>query len=361
MAQQTLNDGVSFGEQRSKINSNFTELYSTKTNMSDITTTVAAHAGAADPHGVTYPITPGGYAVDITGSDLNSLHRTGFFRGRSLVNAPLGNGGWWYVQGQSHTADWIKQTATAFGSDNNPGDIYERVCFGIALGSVWTAWAKVFKQGTAIDGTPIGQTTPDAGAFTTLSASGLSVTGTLSVASNNFRVASNGNVTNLNNSYGAISDIKLKQDIEDCSPKLAKLNQVRIVNYRLKSDPEFKQLGVIAQELEQIFPGLVEETEDYKEVIKTREVPVPAVTEEQLVTEAVFNDEGEEIEPAVYETVEITPATTKTEEYTERVATGEFTKSVKYSVFVPMLIKAVQEQIAIITSMEARIDALETA
>jgi hypothetical protein len=38
---------------------------------------------------------------------------------------------------------------------------------------------------------------------------------------------------------------------------------------------------------------------------------------------------------------------------------GTTTKSVKYSVFVPMLIKAMQEQQAIIESLTARVSALE--
>jgi hypothetical protein len=154
-----------------------------------------------------------------------------------------------------------------------------------------------------------------------------------------FYVANNGNVTNTNNSYGAISDLKLKENITDATPKLSGLMQVRIVNYNLKTDPSHKQLGVIAQELEQIFPGMVEETPDYIDVTKTREVEVSAVLDE----------EGNEVEPA----------TTRTEEYTEHEATGEVTKSVKYSVFVPMLIKAVQEQQAIIESLTTRLAALE--
>jgi hypothetical protein len=40
---------------------------------------------------------------------------------------------------------------------------------------------------------------------------------------------------------------------------------------------------------------------------------------------------------------------------------GTVTKSVKYSVFVPMLIKAMQEQQAIIEALTARIEALEGA
>jgi len=119
----------------------------------------------------------------------------------------------------------------------------------------------------------------------------------------------NGNIQNTNNSYGALSDIKLKENIIDATPKLEQLNRVRVVNFNLKLSPEQKQLGVIAQELEDIFPGMVDEINDR-------------------------DADGNVLE-------------TKT-------------KSVKYSVFVPMLIKAMQEQQAIIETLTARITALET-
>lgn len=163
-----------------------------------------------------------------------------------------------------------------------------------------------------------------------------------------FRVNGNGNVQNINNSYGAISDLKLKENIVDVTPKLAKLLQVRIVNYTLKADPnKTKLIGVIAQELEQISPGLIEETPDYEEVEKTREVEVPAV-------EAVLDDEGNEVTPG-------TPATTRTEEYTERVPMGTVTKSVKYSIFVPILIKGMQEQQAQIEALQSQLDTQNAA
>ena len=119
-----------------------------------------------------------------------------------------------------------------------------------------------------------------------------------------FFVRDSGNVVNANNSYGAISDIKLKENISDATPKLAGLMQVRVVNYNFKNEPEHKQLGVIAQEIEQVFPAMVEETVDRDE-------------------------EGNDL--------------------------GTTTKSVKYSVFVPMLIKAIQEQQAIITQLQAQL------
>lgn len=129
-------------------------------NTADITTAINAHIAADDPHGPDYVYTPDGYAAVITGSDLNSLYRTGFYRGYGLVHAPLDNGGGWHVLIASHDANWVKQTATAFGSGNNAGDIYERVCNEGA----WTSWAKVYKEGDAI-----GATAPNSGAFTSLS------------------------------------------------------------------------------------------------------------------------------------------------------------------------------------------------
>jgi hypothetical protein len=120
-----------------------------------------------------------------------------------------------------------------------------------------------------------------------------------------FRVFDSGNVVNTNNSYGAISDAKLKENVTDANPKLEKLQQVRVVNYNLIGS-EQKQIGVIAQELEQIFPSMVEESPDR-------------------------DKEGNDL--------------------------GTKTKSVKYSVFVPMLIKAIQEQQALIESLKARLDA----
>ena len=73
-------------------------------------------------------------------------------------------------------------------------------------------------------------------------------------------IYANGNVVNTNNSYGAISDIVLKDNIVDATPKSNDLMKVKIKNFSLKSDPnKTKQIGVVAQELEEVFPGMVEE------------------------------------------------------------------------------------------------------
>jgi hypothetical protein len=72
-------------------------------------------------------------------------------------------------------------------------------------------------------------------------------------------VWSNGNVVNKNNSYGAISDKKFKTGIRDATPQLDDIKAVRFRKYKLKSDGKnaTEHLGVIAQEIEKVSPGLV--------------------------------------------------------------------------------------------------------
>ena len=83
-----------------------------------------------------------------------------------------------------------------------------------------------------------------------------------------YTVWSNGNVVNTNDSYGAISDIKLKENIVDASSQWDDFKAVRFRKYNFKEETgheTFTQLGVIAQELEQVCPGLVDETPDRDE------------------------------------------------------------------------------------------------
>jgi hypothetical protein len=81
-----------------------------------------------------------------------------------------------------------------------------------------------------------------------------------------FVVAGTGNLTNANNSYGAISDARLKQDITDAGSAWSDVKAYRFRKFRFKSDPTGPlQLGVIAQELAEVSPGLVEEVPDYND------------------------------------------------------------------------------------------------
>ena len=138
-----------------------------------------------------------------------------------------------------------------------------------------------------------------------------------SAAGNRILIYGNGNVVNANGSYGAISDIKVKENITDTTPKLDDLLQVKVRNFNYIGDDK-KQIGVVAQELEEVFPSMIDESPDF---------------EEQEVTD----EEGN-----------VT---------TERVDLGTTTKSVKYSVFVPMLIKAMQELNEKIQQLENKLTA----
>ena len=120
------------------------------------------------------------------------------------------------------------------------------------------------------------------------------------------RFHADGSITNINNSYSGWSDIRLKENIVNTGPKLQDLLKVRVVNYNLKGLASTdKHIGVIAQELETIFPNLVTENEPSLEDIKNG----------------------------------------KTESF----------KSVKYSCFTLMLIKALQEEHEIINKLDTRI------
>jgi hypothetical protein len=79
------------------------------------------------------------------------------------------------------------------------------------------------------------------------------------------QIANNGNVTNANNSYGAISDIKLKENIVDASSQWNDLKAFQVRNYNLKEGQTHTQIGLIAQEVELVSPGLVSESPDRDE------------------------------------------------------------------------------------------------
>jgi hypothetical protein len=78
-------------------------------------------------------------------------------------------------------------------------------------------------------------------------------------------IYSNGNIVNAGNSYGALSDLKLKENIVDSGSQWDDLKAVRVRKYSIKLDQvaEANQLGVIAQELEESgMAGLVYESAD---------------------------------------------------------------------------------------------------
>ena len=123
-----------------------------------------------------------------------------------------------------------------------------------------------------------------------------------------FYVWSNGNVQNTNNSYAAISDVKLKENIVDATSQWDDLKALRVRKYNFIEGETHTQLGVIAQEVETVSPGLVNEITDRDE-------------------------EGNDL--------------------------GTVTKSVNYSVLYMKAVKALQEAMERIETLETKVAALE--
>jgi hypothetical protein len=128
-----------------------------------------------------------------------------------------------------------------------------------------------------------------------------------------YYVWSNGNVQNTNGSYTAISDAKLKENIVDANSQWNDFKSIQIRNWNFKAETgheTHRQIGPIAQELETVCPGLVFETPDRDE-------------------------DGNE--------------------------TGEVTKGVNQSVLYMKAVKALQEAMERIETLEAKVAALESA
>ena len=120
------------------------------------------------------------------------------------------------------------------------------------------------------------------------------------------QVMGDGDLENTNNSYTGLSDIKLKENIVDANSQWDDLKAFQVRNYNFKAETGFNthtQIGLIAQEVELVSPGLVGESID---------------------------DE-----------------------------TGESTKSVNYSVLYMKAVKALQEAMERIEQLEAKVAALE--
>lgn len=144
-----------------------------------------------------------------------------------------------------------------------------------------------------------------------------SVQASLSTPTLVFQVASSGNVTNTNNSYGSLSDIRYKQDVTNADSQWDDIKNIKIKKFRFIEDvkketednPAPYMIGCIAQEVAEVSPGLIEIRGDDK-------------------------DEDGNIVPEVM--------------------------TLKYSVLYMKAIKALQEAQERIEQLEAKVQALET-
>jgi hypothetical protein len=75
------------------------------------------------------------------------------------------------------------------------------------------------------------------------------------------RLLGNGSIQNTLNSYGAISDAKLKENIEAAGSQWDDLKALEVVNFNFIGSDQ-RQIGLVAQQVELISPGLVEDVPD---------------------------------------------------------------------------------------------------
>ena len=86
-------------------------------------------------------------------------------------------------------------------------------------------------------------------------------------------IKGDGDLENQNNNYGAFSDAILKQDIRPAKSQWDDIKRIKLQNYRLKAQARDNadcplHLGLIAQETEQVAPGLVSRNIDGLRSIK---------------------------------------------------------------------------------------------
>ena len=122
-------------------------------------------------------------------------------------------------------------------------------------------------------------------------------------------VRTDGDLENANNSYGSISDVKLKENIVDAKSQWNDIKALKVRNFNFKADEnKTKLLGLVAQEAEEVCPSLVKSQPDLD---------------------------------------------------LERKDLGTKTKVLKYSILYMKAIKALQEAQARIETLEAKVAALE--
>lgn len=145
----------------------------------------------------------------------------------------------------------------------------------------------------------------------------------------NFRVRNDGNVQNTNNSYGAISDPRLKQDVRLASSQWDDVKALaqRVVKYRLKSNPDGPfHIGFLSRDdggipgVRSVCPGLVFEVQEQEEVDS-------------------LDESGRKV--------------------SERRATGVITEGVQYSIAQMKAFKALGEALERIEALESEVLALK--
>jgi hypothetical protein len=156
-----------------------------------------------------------------------------------------------------------------------------------------------------------------------------------------FRVYSDGDVVNHDDSYGALSDERIKQDIVDANSQWDDIKAIKVRNFKKKDDvvqygdKAWTQIGVIAQELEKVSPKLIKEAApDANDIKHSAEF-------------GTLYEDGDEI-----------PEGKKVGDVKE---IKDNVKRVSTSVLYMKAVKALQEAMTRIETLEAKVKTLEEA
>ena len=154
-----------------------------------------------------------------------------------------------------------------------------------------------------------------------------------------------GNLGNHDNSYGAISDERIKQDITDVNSQWDDIKNLKVRNFKMKDDirdygdKAEKRIGLIAQETETVSPGLIQLANPSSGDIKSD------ASFGTLYTSDDEETKGDNPTAKVGDVKEI----------------KEQVKHIKYSILYMKAIKALQEAMAKIETLETKVKALEDA
>ena len=177
-------------------------------------------------------------------------------------------------------------------------------------------------------------------------------------SSDRFRVESDGDVQNHDNSYGSISDERIKDNIADASSQWDDIKALKVRKFKMKDDilqygadnAPFK-LGLIAQETELVSPNLIKKRKASVQEVKhssefgtvVDDTDAPIVDKHQ---KPVLDDDGNP---------------TYQKKVVPKEGDAALVRQMKYSVLYMKAIKCLQEAQTRIETLESKVKTLEDA
>jgi len=232
-------------------------------------------------------------------------------------------------------------------------------------------------------------------------------------------IYSDGDVVNHDNSYGALSDERIKQDIRDANSQWDDIKALKVRNYKRKDDvgqygdDAWEQIGVVAQEVEEAgMDKLVEHSppsdfelehcgfgdyveavlyedgdDELRQTVEAQDAVYETVVVQEAVEEVLWSEEDELPEGVEAGDVKTEAQEEETEEQlvseaveaVEAISIGDVkeeakwvvkqdddgkdmqVKSMKYSILYMKAVKALQEAMERIEGLESKVEALENA